>query len=299
MTAEQKNTRDWVDLALLAAIGVLAIGLLLAVPVMRQAPYDTIMYVHFLWRRAWLAIALVVLAMLACLRVWSWRGDTHTSRKKRYLRGLDGLLLLSVGVLPVLLFWPPREAGHDPLRPGAQVCRQYPAPGENRTDAARPPINYLAYLPAEYTASRRWPLVVFLHGSGGRRGKHGGNLLFVRAEGLPNQVERGKQFPFILVSPQSPGAGWRPSLVVELIDYLLRNLPVDPDRVYLTGNSMGGIGTWQVASHYPERFAAIVPLCGGGDVRLARELVNMPIWAFHGRRMTVCRSKWAKPWSMR
>ena len=203
------------------------------------------------------------------------------SRKRGYRRGLDGLLLLNVGVLPVLLFWPPMERGHDPLRPGAQVCRQYPAPGEGLAGAARPPLHYLVYLPAEYTDSRRWPLVVFLHGGGGRTGRRGGNLLYVRAEGLPNQIERGKQFPFILVSPQS-GSAWRPAVVVELIDHLLLSLPVDPDRVYLTGNSMGGIGTWQVAAHFPERFAAIVPLCGAGDVRLAGELVNMPIWAFHG-----------------
>ena len=63
---------------------------------------------------------------------------------------------------------------------------------------------------------------------------------------------------------------------------MCRTLPVDPDRVYLTGESMGGYGTWEIAVRYPDRFAAIAPVCGVGEAWLASRLVNLPVWAFHG-----------------
>jgi predicted peptidase len=73
-------------------------------------------------------------------------------------------------------------------------------------------------------------------------------------------------------------------VVVALIDHLSSTLSVDRDRVYLTGCSMGGFHTWEYAVSYPDRFAAIVPLCGGCDPQLAKRLVNVPIWAFHGAK---------------
>ncbi len=280
MTQDEESNRDWVDLWLLAAIGVLSLVFLLAVLLMLREPHDTIMYVHYLWRRVWIALALVALVVLVGMRVRLRAKGDPSARNQRRRRGLDCLLLVSIAALPMLLFWPPTETGHDPLRPGAQVCRQYPADAR----AAQAQVNYLLYLPAEYTESRKWPLVVFLHGGGAIGGRFGDNLLYVRAEGLPNQIERGKQFPFILVSPQSPGMRWNAELVVALIDHVSSTLPVDRDRVYLTGNSMGGIGTWHVASHYPDRFAAIVPLCGWGEPVLAERLANLPIWVFHGAK---------------
>lgn len=140
-------------------------------------------------------------------------------------------------------------------------------------------LSYLLYLPIGYAESdRRWPLVLFLHGSG----ECGDSLERVKMHGPPKLVEGGKQFPFILVSPQSPGRGWSVEALAALLDELAGTLRVDPDRIYLTGLSMGGYGTWALAAAHPERFAAIAPICGGGCSADARRLKNLPIWVFHG-----------------
>jgi predicted peptidase len=164
-------------------------------------------------------------------------------------------------------------------RPGAQVYQQYVG---KEGDDANPPetvINYLLYLPPQYTAKQKWPLVVFLHGSGER----GQDLELVRRTGLPEQIEQGERPGCVLVSPQCPASSrWNPKVVVTLIEHVCRSLPIDRDRVYLSGFSMGGFGTWATACYDPSRFAAIAPLAGGGDVSEAERLANLPIWAFHG-----------------
>jgi len=88
-----------------------------------------------------------------------------------------------------------------------------------------------------------------------------------------------------VVSPQVPeGERWDATYLMTLIDEVEEKYPVDSDRIYLTGLSMGGYGTWDLASKHAERFAAIAPICGGGDVNLACNLKNMPTWAFHGAK---------------
>lgn len=140
-------------------------------------------------------------------------------------------------------------------------------------------LDYLLYLPPGYQGSeKRWPLVLFLHGSG----ESGTNLAKVKQHGPPKVVEARPDFPFILVSPQSPGHGWNVELLSKLLDQVMSDCRVDPDRVYLTGLSMGGFGTWALAAAHPERFAAIVPICGGGNPSDARKLAKLPIWVFHG-----------------
>ena len=158
-----------------------------------------------------------------------------------------------------------------------------PAAARAKAGPAAGKVNYLLYLPAEYSESQKWPLVVFLHGGGAI----GDNLLYVRAEGPLSEIERGRGFPFILLSPQCPVMWWNAEMVVELIDHVASTLPVDRDRVYLTGCSMGGYGTWDVAGHFPDRFAAIAPICGAGDVELASRLAKLPIRAFHGAKDNV------------
>ena len=91
---------------------------------------------------------------------------------------------------------------------------------------------------------------------------------------------------FVLASPQCPGGEfhWRSSFIIGLVEELLQNYSIDPNRVYLTGLSIGGCGTWQAALEYPKKFAAIVPICGGGshiDLPFVDRLKNLPIWAFH------------------
>ena len=142
-------------------------------------------------------------------------------------------------------------------------------------------LDYLLYLPDGYADSdQKYPLMLFLHGAG----ESGDNLDKVKAHGPPKLIAEGKDFPFIVVSPQSPGRGWQPETLNALLDDLIANYRVDEDRIYLTGLSMGGFGTWSLAAAHPDRFAAIAPICGGGDPRNAEALKDLPIWVFHGAK---------------
>src|SRR5262249_36386121 len=78
---------------------------------------------------------------------------------------------------------------------------------------------------------------------------------------------------------------WRPGQLIQLVDHVMKHVSIDPERVYLTGLSMGGFGTWRLAATYPDRFAAALPICGGGDpVKMAKALSRVPVWAFHGAK---------------
>lgn len=143
-------------------------------------------------------------------------------------------------------------------------------------------LDYLVYLPDEYEKSdKKWPLILFLHGSG----ESGKDISLVKKHGPPKIVESKRDFPFIVVSPQSPRRrGWNPDALKALLDEVLADYRVDRDRVYLTGLSMGGYGTWALAAMYPQYFAALVPICGGGDPEDAGALKDLPIWVFHGAK---------------
>ena len=107
---------------------------------------------------------------------------------------------------------------------------------------------------------------------------------------MPKLIEQGKEFPFIVVSPQCPLENYWPNMVetvMALVDEIIEKYDVDESRIYMTGLSMGGYGTWSIACTYPERFAAIVPICGGGQPYVARNLKAMPVWAFHGAKDNV------------
>lgn len=141
-------------------------------------------------------------------------------------------------------------------------------------------LNYLLSLPKGYDDSKKdWPLILFLHGAG----ESGDDLAKVKKHGLA-KVVGSKDLPFIVVSPQSPGRGWNPAALNALLDDLTAHYRVDKDRVYLTGLSMGGFGTWALAAAHPERFAAIAPVCGGGDPKQAQRLKDIPTWVFHGAK---------------
>jgi predicted peptidase len=144
-------------------------------------------------------------------------------------------------------------------------------------------LDYLLFLPEGYAKSdQRWPLMLFLHGAG----ESGSDLAKVKVHGPPKIVETNRTFPFILVSPQSPGRGWNPDTLNALLDDVIANYRVDKDRVYLTGLSMGGYGTWALAAAHPEKFAAIAPICGGGNPADAKRLAPIPTWVFHGAKDT-------------
>lgn len=141
--------------------------------------------------------------------------------------------------------------------------------------------DYLLSLPDGYAqdTTLRWPLLIFLHGSGER----GDDLNKVKVHGPPKLAAAGKKFPFIIISPQAKeGGGWNDEQLYQLIRSVQKGYRVDRDRIYLTGLSMGGYGTWSLAAKHPEMFAAIAPICGGGDPAETWKLRNMPIWCFHG-----------------
>jgi len=148
---------------------------------------------------------------------------------------------------------------------------------------------YWLFLPRQYQAARGpgWPLILFLHGSGER----GSNLSKVTAHGPPRLVKRQPDFPFVVVSPQCPaGQMWSNPVLLSLLDEVQSKVHVDLRRVYLTGLSMGGYATWNLALEHPERFAALAPICGGGEVlplllassKKLRALRTLGVWAFHG-----------------
>ena len=145
-------------------------------------------------------------------------------------------------------------------------------------------LAYLQYLPSDYDPSRKWPLLLFLHGSGER----GSDLEKVKIHGPPKLIAGGKSFPLIVISPQCPSdQKWETPTLIALLDKTTRELAVDSDRIYVTGLSMGGAGTWKLAAEIPDRLAAIAPICGSGDVDTAAKLAHLPIWAFHGGKDTV------------
>lgn len=127
----------------------------------------------------------------------------------------------------------------------------------------------------------RYPLMIFLHGSGER----GANLDQVKVHGPPKIADRDPSFPFVLISPQLPAdQDWDLDKLRAILAWALKALPADPDRVILTGLSRGGHATWRWGAVEPRRFAAIAPVAGRGDPAAACGLKAMPVWAFHGDR---------------
>jgi predicted peptidase len=157
-------------------------------------------------------------------------------------------------------------------------------------------LPYRLFTPPHYDHKKKYPLVVYLHGGGGRGHDNrlqidGGNgylIDFFTAD------ETQAHYPSFVVAPQSPGEGWikddliTPTrylqLVYELIGELQRTYNVDEARVYVAGQSMGGFGTFKIISEYPRTFAAGVALCSGGDQTKAIRLTKVPIWVFHGAK---------------
>ena len=140
---------------------------------------------------------------------------------------------------------------------------------------------YLAHLPTAYHQQNDWPLLIFLHGSGGR----GDDPRMLRDIATRFANPNGSETPAVILMPQCRSqCRWRSEDVHDFLTAAKRNYNVDPQRIYLVGFSMGGYGTWETASEYPELFAAIVPMAGGGDCENAANLVNVPTWAFHGQQ---------------
>ncbi len=150
-------------------------------------------------------------------------------------------------------------------------------------------VGYFLYLPSGYgqNAPKRWPLILFLHGSEER----GEDPEMLRRNGLPQVLDRGLELPALVLSPQCPpGIRWWQwtETLGALLDWVESQYPVDTERVYLTGFSMGAYGAWALALRFPERFAAMVPVAGGCDFRDDSipadicKLKDLPVWVVHG-----------------
>ncbi len=147
---------------------------------------------------------------------------------------------------------------------------------------------YVVFVPHAYDGTKPYPVILFLHGSGETKG---GPKQPVEV-GLPLAIKKQeKTFPFITVIPQSEKRTWKADSddgkrALKALDATLAEYKTDPQRVYLTGLSMGGFGTWGMAAAFPERWAAIVPVCGSGNPATAEKIKDLPCWAFHGDKDT-------------
>ncbi|PHS18386.1 MAG: phospholipase [Blastopirellula sp.] len=177
--------------------------------------------------------------------------------------------------------------------PGKQVAQTLTY---QDADGKEQSISYWLYLPKDHKADgKKMPLMLFLHGAGER----GDDLEKVAKHGPPKIVQTKKDFPFIVISPQCPkGVWWNTAenlgKLNKLVETIIDQQNVDTSRVYCTGLSMGGYGTWSLVAKYPGLFAAAVPICGGGDPDDAAALAKTPIWAFHGDADSVVPHKRSK-----
>jgi dienelactone hydrolase len=165
------------------------------------------------------------------------------------------------------------------MTPGGQTPVPLPNPSGR---------GYYEYLPAGYGTGTRFPLIVFFHGAGERGNGSLAELPRVLKHGPPKLIENGKAFPAIVISPQT-ATNWLPSITTPFVNYLLANYDVDPDRVYITGLSLGGEGTWRHALANPGIPAAIVPICGPDNSTGYGVLSQIPTWVFHRAGDTVVR----------
>ncbi len=177
---------------------------------------------------------------------------------------------------------------------GDDSADSYKLPGRHiilPSDEFSTSLSYMAYVPEDYgkDPDKKWPFVLFLHGVGER----GSDVERVEFTGLPAYALKEK-YDFVLVAPQCPlETRWRnecPELN-KLVDDACKRWNLDESRLYLTGLSMGGFGSWAMACAYPDRFAAVAPICGGGDTEKAAVLKDLPIWAFHGEKDNVVSCK--------
>ncbi len=159
---------------------------------------------------------------------------------------------------------------------------------------------YRLLKPVTIEPGKKYPVVLYLHGAG-ERGSDNINQLKYLPDWLATPENRQK-YPCFLIAPQCRNdkkwvevdwssktsqdmptkPGDMEQMTVGILDHVLKTYPCDPDRVYLTGLSMGGYGSWDLAARMPERFAAVVPVCGGGDAKQGAVLAKLPIWAWHG-----------------
>jgi predicted peptidase len=142
---------------------------------------------------------------------------------------------------------------------------------------------YVVYVPKDYRKDKAYPVILFLHGSG----ESGTDGIKQTQVGLGKAIKSIESFPFLVVFPQSHERTWKADSkdgkrAMAILAEVEKNWKVDAKRVYLTGLSMGGYGTWSLAAAHPTRWAAIAPVCGGGNPADAAKIKSIPVWCFHG-----------------
>lgn len=166
---------------------------------------------------------------------------------------------------------------------------------------ANTPYGYYAYQPAGYDDDNdsMYPLLIFLHGSGekGNSFKHPEYLERILVNGPPKMIEDGNwspQYPMLVISPQCHDDGWQTAKIKRFVEFIIKKYKVNERRIYMTGLSMGGFGCFSYVGTYGDdsHIAAVVPICGGGNISQAEKFKNIPVWAFHGESdATVAPSK--------
>lgn len=187
---------------------------------------------------------------------------------------LEILLVLSVLSLAAQIAWPSMVRWWQRPSPGTVGVEQL----ESRIAGIGE--DFLVYLPPDDVCGPL-PLVVYLHGSGER----GVDPMALRDSGPFAALRNGKTMPATIVAPQClPNAAWEPKSIAAFVEDVASRHNIDRDRMYLVGYSMGGYGVWHTAAAHPERFAAIVPICGGVYPQRAKSLAKTPVWTFHGAK---------------
>ena len=159
-------------------------------------------------------------------------------------------------------------------------------------DSSGTEYKYVLFVPHNYSKDKPTPTILFLHGAGETKQKEG-----AKTKGTPKMPvevgigpaikKREKTFPFLTIIPQAPRFGWGAGtdgakMALAILEVVEKEYNVDAKRVYLTGLSMGGMGTWSLAMAMPDKWAAIVRICGRGDTKSADKIKDLPCWAFHG-----------------
>lgn len=189
----------------------------------------------------------------------------------------------------IALFWFFRETSetkprYDPPKHLLKTLKEISLPSQsNEGESASSDIRLRLMSPDRIQEQTEYPLVLFLHGAGPRGDDNRSHLIEVPAR-LASEEWRTR-FPCFLAAPQCPQHSYwtsRTEVLVSLIESICERYPIDRRRIYLTGLSMGGFGSWALAGHRPDLFAAVVPICGGGDPTQADRLANLPLWAVHG-----------------
>jgi predicted peptidase len=227
----------------------------------------------------WTALSIAALALAACQSASEPQEATEATDPLERQESSEGVVELQPG-----------------LPTNVHLQATFHLPDElDGAPAIHDEMRYLVYLPEGYNddPERRWPLIYFLHGSG----DEDYDSTFVLGFGLPAVLLAGEQpadFPFIVVSPQAfPGGTWWDEDALPALEALLKEVlsvyRADPDRVYLTGLSMGGYGSWFLATTYPEHFAAMISISGSGyrapaipGEEVLCRMQDIKVWAIHG-----------------